>query len=400
MAQDEVQEEAHGEAGAPVGDDHEERGDFRVFVAAKDALDGGGDVVEELPAGAVDEERFRQSQHGGVIGIDGGDGVAAEVGEGNGTRRAGEGGEEAEAGKFAGPLQPPGAHFDAHQDGHGHGAAHGEHVDEAGEIQRRLVRRDDFGAEFGDENDDEAEEAGFHENADAIGDAESHVFLPGGEMAGGGRKDFLPHESLLRQHHEEEEEQQEEIGEERRDAGADAAHGGGAQLTENEGVIQKSIDGERQQEEPHGNRSAAHRVRQRAERQEQRFEENAAHHGEHVVAGDVLYLRRQGKPRQDGVDGEEIAEGDDGGEHEGEVHAASHHFGNGGAISFPQKLCRHRRAGGQYPHGGGEHRQEEARPDGHPRQIISAHVAAHGRIHEIHPHRRNLRDEDRDHGPD
>ena len=267
MAEGEVQEDAHGKAGAPVGDDHEDGGDLGVFVSAENSLDRRGDVVEELPAGAVNEESARQRQHLLIIGVDGGDLVAAEEGEGNGAGGPCQGGEEAETGEFPRPVQPSGADFDAYQDGHGHGAAHREHVDEAGEIEGRLVRRDDFGAKLGDENNDEAKEAGFHEDADAIGDAQGHIFLPSGEMTFSGRKDFLTHESLLRQHHRKEEKKQKEIGEERRDAGADAAHGRRAQFAKDEGVIQKSIDRKRQKEEAHGNGRAAHGVRQRAERE-------------------------------------------------------------------------------------------------------------------------------------
>lgn len=57
----------------------------------------------------------------------------------------------------------------ADEDGHRHGAAHGDHVDDTGEIERCLMRRDGFCAEFRDEYDDEAEEARFMKTPSAFG---------------------------------------------------------------------------------------------------------------------------------------------------------------------------------------------------------------------------------------
>lgn len=71
----------------------------------------------------------------------------------------------------------------ADEDGHRHGAAHGDHVDDTGEVERRLMRRDGFCAEFRDEDDDEAEEARFHEDTERIRDAECHVLFPDEEAA-------------------------------------------------------------------------------------------------------------------------------------------------------------------------------------------------------------------------
>ena len=51
-----VKEKAGGEADEPVGDEHEEEGNLRILITAQDPLNGSCDVIEELPAGAVDEE--------------------------------------------------------------------------------------------------------------------------------------------------------------------------------------------------------------------------------------------------------------------------------------------------------------------------------------------------------
>ena len=178
-----IKEKAGGEANKPVGDEHEEEGDFRVLIAAQDSLDGSRDVIEELPSGAVDKKEAAKRNDGRIRAVERNDFLSEEKRRADGDGCAGERGEESKSGVFAGKVIAARSDLVADEDGHRHGAAHGDHVDDTGEVERRLMRRDGFCAEFRDEYDDEAEEARFHEDTERIRDAERHVLFPDEEAA-------------------------------------------------------------------------------------------------------------------------------------------------------------------------------------------------------------------------
>ena len=183
MGEDVVEEKTGGEANEPVGDEHEEEGDFRVLIAAQDPLNGSRDVIEELPSGAVDKKEAAKRNDGRIRAVERNDLLPEKERRGDGDGCAGECGEEPQPGVFAGKVIAARSDLVADEDGHRHGAAHGDHVDDTGKIERRLMRRDGFCAEFRDEYDDEAEEARFHEDTERIRDAERHVFFPNEEAA-------------------------------------------------------------------------------------------------------------------------------------------------------------------------------------------------------------------------
>ena len=85
------------------------------------------------------------------------------------------------------------------------------------------MRRDGFCAEFRDEDDDEAKKACFHEDAERIRDAESHVLFPDEEAAFRGGKESAAHEWLLRQDDGKKEQDEKDVGEESCNAGSDTA---------------------------------------------------------------------------------------------------------------------------------------------------------------------------------
>ncbi len=85
------------------------------------------------------------------------------------------------------------------------------------------MRRDGFCAEFRDEDDDEAEEARFHEDAERIRDAESHVLFPDEEAAFRGGKESASHEWLLGQDDGKKEQDEKDVGEESGNAGSNTA---------------------------------------------------------------------------------------------------------------------------------------------------------------------------------
>ena len=70
MGENVVEEKTGGEANEPVGDEHEEEGDFRVLIAAQDPLNGSGDVIEELPSGAVDKKEAAKRNDGRIRAVE------------------------------------------------------------------------------------------------------------------------------------------------------------------------------------------------------------------------------------------------------------------------------------------------------------------------------------------
>ena len=218
-----VQEEAHGEAAAPVGKDHEDEGNTGILETPENALDRGGNGIEELPAGAVDEELSCNEGYSGVIGIDGADGVSKEDGEGGGHHGASHGYHKACF--FVPPCQGhiTGSHCRSNEDGEGHGTGYGKHVYQAGKVVGNLVGRQSVGAVAGKEYDNQAEKAHFHENGKSAGYTYHQVFFDVSHAEGKAFEDFPAFQFFRFQNHQKEESQKDAVGNHGGKAGADAA---------------------------------------------------------------------------------------------------------------------------------------------------------------------------------
>lgn len=64
----------------------------------------------------------------------------------------------------------------------------------------------------------------------------------------------------MRQDDSKKEQDDKDVGKKSRNAGSDTAQGGSPPLPENEGVVQKAVHREGEEEETHGDRRRSHRV--------------------------------------------------------------------------------------------------------------------------------------------
>ena len=392
-----VQEEAHGEAAAPVGQDHEDEGNPGILEAPKNPLDGGGNSVEELPAGAVDEELSCNEGHRCVVGVDGADGASEENGEGGGHHGACHGHHEACFFIPAGQGHVIGTYGGGNEDGEGHGAGDGKHVYQAGEVVRNLVGRQGVGAVAGEEYDDEAEEAHFHEDGKAAGYAYHQVFTDICSAEGKACENGSAFQFLRFQNHQNKEDQQESVGNHGGKACADAAQGRHAAVAVDEEVVENAVHHRCHEEEFHGNGGGACGVGEAAQRNHEGDEEYYANHGHEVVPGNVLHCRLQGQGGHEVVNEENIGCRKKDPHGKADNHAASHDEGKGFSFFPSDELCHKRGSRHEESDDGGQEGVKESRSHGHAGQVVGAGMAGHGCINERYSRRGYLGNQNRYH---
>ena len=392
-----VQEKAHGEAAAPVGDDHEDEGNPGVLQSPENALDGGGNGIKELPAGAVDKELPCNHGYRCIVGVYGTDVGPEEDGDGSGDGSSREGYDKA---CFFIPFRHvhiAGADGGGNEDGEGHGAGYRQHVDEAGKVVSDLVRRQGIGAVAGQEYDDEAEQAHFHENGEAAGYAYDEVFLQVPHPDGEAGEDFMAPQFFCLQDHQQEQGQKNAVGHHGGQAGADAAQGRHAAVAIDEEVVQHPIHRRRHEEELHGNGCGSRGVREAAKRNDEAQEEDHADHGHEIIPGDVGHRRFQGQGGQKVIDEEEIGRSEEEGNEKTDRRSASHDEGKAVPVFFPDELGHEGGAGHEKADDGGQERIKEARSHRYAGQVVGARMSRHGGINKSYSRRGYLGHQDRYH---
>lgn len=385
-----VQEEAHGEAAAPVGQNHEDEGNPCVLQSPKDALDGGGNGVEELPAGAVDEELSCNEGYGGIVGVDGADGVSKEDGEGGGHHGASHG--HHKACFFVPPCQGhiTGSHCRSDEDGEGHGTGYGKHVYQAGKVVGNLVGRQSVGAVAGKEYDNQAEKAHFHEDGKATGHAYDQVFPKVFRTQGKACKNLSSAQIFRFHNYQKEESQEEAVGHHGGKTGSNTAQGRHAAVAVDEEVVENTVNHRCHEEKFHGNGSGACGVGEAAQRNHEGQEEYHANHGHQVVPGNVFHRCFQRKGCQEVINEEEIGCCEESPHQKANDHAAS--YDEGKAFSFfPSDELRHEgRSRHEETDNGSQERVKESRSHRDAGQIVGAGMTSHGGINESHSCRRYL----------
>ena len=392
-----VKEKAHREAAAPVRNDHQNKGDTRILETAEDPLDRSGDRIKELPACTIDQELSGNGGDDRVARIHISDGRAEKHRHRSRHRCSGEGHDK--AGLFVAASERDIMRADScrDEDGEGHRAGDGQHVDDRSEVIRNLVGSQRVRAITGKKYDDQTEKAHFHKNGKSARHADDQVLLDVRTLHEDRMEDLMPLERRGLQYDDKEKNQKETIGQHRRKTGTEPAQTRQTEMPIDEKIVEYSIDRRRHQEELHGSRRRACRIRQTAKGDDHGNEEDHAHHRHEIVARHICHFRFQRERRQKVIDEKYIGCPEQERDHKTDQKSAANHIRKPFRLLFTKKRRHERRSRHEQPHDGSQKRIEKSRAHRYACEVIASGMPRHGRIDKSDARCRDLRDQDRQH---
>lgn len=369
----------------PIRDEGNDERHVDVLVAPKRSLDGSRERIRQLEENCKQQELLGQRRDGRLSGIQRRhlivhreDEQGAESGHADGSR-------EPEIAVLLGVPEPSRSRLVADEDRQHHRDAERHHVQEGGEIDRGLVRRNRERVIFTHEQRDCGEDAGLEEDRESDRDADAQQLAPClARDAVPAAPEGIAAERVHLGHDEQSDQADEPVGDSRGDARTDAAKPGKAPIAEDEQVVQEAVHRQRQDGNEHGDACLAERVDEAAQHGVDEERQNARGEGEQEAVRRRADRRLQAHPVQHGADAEEHRRDNDDRESGREIECLHEREADLVTPLLAHQLSHNRRDGEQNAGEAGLHRHPEAGANSDAGQIGGTRMSGHERIEERH----------------